>query len=230
MKLMLFIFTKVYIRYKLRKIIGIFGAGGFGREIIPYVNEFIKLSKDKYEIFFVEPSITTPKVNKIEVIIEENFFSLKAEKLFVIPISDYRIRKTISENCLKNDIKPLNLISDRAIVNENSIIGSGSILCSNVIITSNVKIGNYCHLNLNSYVGHDCIIGDFVTIAPNVGINGNVIIKNYAYIGAGSVIRNGSEKSPIVIGEGSIIGMGSVVTKNVDDYALVYGNPAIKHN
>ncbi len=214
----------------MNKIIGIFGAGGFGREILPYVDKFIDSSNGAYKVFFIETIINSIEVNKIKVISEDTFFSLKEEKWFVIAISDYKIRKKIAENCLKRNIKSLNLISDRAIVDKSSVLGYGSILCSNVIVTSNVKIGNYCHLNLNSYVGHDCFIGDFVTIAPNVGVNGNVVIKNYAYIGAGAIIRNGSEKSPIVIGEGSVIGMGSVVTKSVDAYTLVYGNPAIKHS
>ena len=39
-------------------------------------------------------------------------------------------------------------------------------------------------------------------------------------------IRHGSPDRPIVIGEGAVVGMGSVVTKSVAPYTTVFGNPA----
>ena len=48
-----------------------------------------------------------------------------------------------------------------------------------------------------------------------------ILVKKGASIGAGSILLPG-----ITIGEFAMIGSGSVVTKNVPDYGLVYGNPA----
>ena len=48
-----------------------------------------------------------------------------------------------------------------------------------------------------------------------------VIIGDDVWIGARAIIMPG-----IVIGRGAVIGAGSVVTKNVDEYAVVAGNPA----
>ncbi len=50
---------------------------------------------------------------------------------------------------------------------------------------------------------------------------GRVIIKRGAYIGMNSIILPG-----VTVGEGAVIGTGSVVTKNVADYTMVAGNPA----
>lgn len=54
-----------------------------------------------------------------------------------------------------------------------------------------------------------------------------VVIKNKAWIGFNSIILKG-----VTIGEGAIVASGSVVTKNVPDFAIVGGNPAkiIKQN
>lgn len=49
-----------------------------------------------------------------------------------------------------------------------------------------------------------------------------VIIKDKAWIGFNSIILKG-----VTIGEGSVVGAGSIVTKDVPDYAVVVGNPAI---
>ena len=82
------------------------------------------------------------------------------------------------------------------------------------------------HLNLNSYIGHDCDIGNWVTFGPNVACNGNVIIEDHVYIGTGALIRQGTPDKPLVIGAGAVIGMGAVVTKSVPPGVTVIGNPA----
>jgi acetyltransferase-like isoleucine patch superfamily enzyme len=56
--------------------------------------------------------------------------------------------------------------------------------------------------------------------------NGNVRIENHVYIGAGAILRQGTESKPLVIGEGAVVGMGSVVTKDVPANTTVVGNPA----
>ena len=71
-----------------------------------------------------------------------------------------------------------------------------------------------------------CIVGDFVTLAPGARVNGNVVIEDHAYIGSGAVIKQGTPDKPLIIGKGSVIGMGAVVTKDVQPHSTVIGNPA----
>ncbi len=79
---------------------------------------------------------------------------------------------------------------------------------------------------MNAYVSHDCIIGDYVTLAPGVHCNGNIHIHNHAYVGTGAILKQGSSSKPLTTGKGAIIGMGSVVTKDVPAFTTVIGNPA----
>ncbi len=51
-------------------------------------------------------------------------------------------------------------------------------------------------------------------------------VHDYVYVGTGAIIKNGTKDKPLVIGEGSIIGMGAVVIKDVEPYTTVVGNPA----
>lgn len=53
------------------------------------------------------------------------------------------------------------------------------------------------------------------------GSKGNIIIKDDVWIGQNSIICSG-----VTIGQGAVIAAGSVVTKNVENYAIVGGNPA----
>lgn len=113
------------------------------------------------------------------------------------------------------------LIDPSAIVGKEVSIQDGSIVCAGVICTVKVYIGLHAVVNLNTTIGHESSLGDFCTIAPNASISGNVVCGDMVEIGTGAKIR---EK--ISIGSGSVVGMGSVLTKNVEPCKVVVGNPA----
>ena len=78
----------------------------------------------------------------------------------------------------------------------------------------------------------ECIeIGDNVEIAPRVNIishrmgPGNIIIKENVFIGMGANIAAEGGKT-VIIGECSVIGMGSVINSDVPPWTFVAGNPA----
>tara|TARA_B100001248_G_scaffold256649_1_gene237994 strand:+ start:636 stop:1271 length:636 start_codon:yes stop_codon:yes gene_type:complete len=204
------------------RIFGLVGAGGFGRELLPYINGF-----DHSSIYLVDDDNRDNNVNGFKLISRENFLTIPdKKKFFNISISDGVIREKISNFFLANQIKPYEIKASNAIVHDFADIGIGAALCDFTIISPNTKIGKFFHFNRFSQVGHDCVIGNYVTFAPNVNCNGNVIIGDHVYIGTGALIKNGTKENPIKIGDGAIIGMGAVVTKNVKSKSVVVGNPA----
>jgi sugar O-acyltransferase (sialic acid O-acetyltransferase NeuD family) len=216
-------------------VFGLYGAGGFAREVMPLVFDYIALTTQSnpeltHSIYFVETSPKKSEVNGTRLISEKDFFEIEcSERLFNVAIGDSKARERIANECLAKGAKPMTIQSPHSITYCNNEIGDGAVLCANTMITSNTKIGRFFHANIYSYVAHDCEIGDFVTFAPNVHCNGNVHIHNHAYIGTGAVIKQGTSEKPIVIGEGAIVGMGAVVTKDVPPYTTVVGNPAKPH-
>jgi UDP-3-O-[3-hydroxymyristoyl] glucosamine N-acyltransferase len=89
------------------------------------------------------------------------------------------------------------------------------------VITIDVSLGKHCHINLNSTIGHDTTLGDYVTVSPGVNISGNVHIGKNCYIGT-----NASIKEHINICDNTVIGMGSVVVKNIETPGIYVGIPA----
>ncbi len=123
------------------------------------------------------------------------------------------------------------------VIGEHCILGKGVYVDSDVHIGSNVKIQNYVSvfhgvtIEDGVFIGpHVCFTNDMRPRAINVDgspkgaedwVVSETLIKRGASLGANSTIRCG-----ITIGEWAMIGAGSVVTRDVPAYGLVYGNPA----
>lgn len=208
-------------------IYGVFGSGGYGREVMPLLQNSLK--NDYSKIVFVVDDLykTTNEINGVDVFTFTEFLLFDAVNKFItIAIGDSEARKHIFERCVSNNLSHYSLVADNVVLMTGNELGEGMILSPFVTITSNCKIGKAFHGNLYSYIGHDCIIGDYVTFSPGVKCSGNVIIENNVFVGTGAIIRPGSTDKPLVISEGAIIGMGSVITKNVKAGTTVFGNPA----
>jgi sugar O-acyltransferase (sialic acid O-acetyltransferase NeuD family) len=204
------------------RLVGVYGASGFGREVLPLV----RAAAGEDRIVFVDDGVAGTRLNGVDVLDWNSFLQESGDKAVAVAIADSAVRESLTNRCAEAGVALAEVRARDAVVMDDVRIGEGAILSCHVTITSNVRIGRAFHANIYSYVAHDCVIGDFVTFAPRVSCNGNVHVEDHAYVGTGAILRQGAPDKPLVIGRGAIIGMGAVVTKDVAPGITVVGNPA----
>ena len=147
-------------------------------------------------------------------------------------------------------------VNPHAVVDDNVEIGEGSKVWHFSHVQSGSKLGKKCILGQNVNIANNVTIGNFVKIQNNVSVYEGVTLEDYVFCGPSMVftnILNPRSKYPqvgaefyintlvregaslganstivcgITIGRFAMVAAGSVVTKDVPDFALVMGNPA----
>ncbi len=120
-------------------------------------------------------------------------------------------------------------------VREHAKIGKNCVIAKDVYVDQHVEIGHGCKIQNGTSIYYGVKIEELVFIGPHVAFTNDriprafskgwiaspTLVKRGASIGANATIRCGLE-----IGEYAMIGAGAVVTKDVEAYSMVIGNPA----
>jgi len=142
----------------------------------------------------------------------------------------------------------------QALVDDGAQIGEGTRVWAFCHIQHGAKVGRDCNVCNGTFIEKGAVVGDNVTIKHNVSIFDKVTIEDYVFIGSNiafindkfprskrsdssrfetTLIKKGATLGAnavimcgISVGQYAMVGAGAVVTKTVEDHALVVGNPA----
>ena len=120
-------------------------------------------------------------------------------------------------------IMPDTTIGDNCVIGQNVFIGKGAKIGNNVKIENNVSVFEGVTLEDDVFCGPSCIFTNVINPRSFVSRKHEfkpTLVKKGATIGANAAIVCGNN-----IGRYAFIGAGAVVTRDIPDYALVYGNP-----
>jgi len=204
----------------------IVGAGGFARETAQAVAAINAVRPTWRLLGFLDddPLLHGRRVDGLPVIGGTDLVHSLPRVQLVVCVgnpSNYFARTRIVDRLGVAADRYATIVHPAASVSGSSSIGPGSVVLAQCVLTAFVEIGAHVAVMPHVVLTHDVKIADFATIAAGVRFGGAVQVERGAYLGSGALIRE-----HLVIGAWSLVGMGSVVLRDVPAAQVWAGNPA----
>jgi sugar O-acyltransferase (sialic acid O-acetyltransferase NeuD family) len=141
----------------------------------------------------------------------------------LITIGDNYARESVKNiiDSLIPNFTFINAIHPSVSIGRNVELGAGIVMMANVVVNPNSVIDDFCILNTGAQLEHNCFMGAFSHLSAGSITGGKVSIGKYSAITLGVIIMD-----RVNIGENTVVGSNSLVTKDLPDNVLAYGNPA----
>ncbi|MBQ6133885.1 MAG: acetyltransferase [Lachnospiraceae bacterium] len=200
----------------------LYGAGGLAKETYDIV---VRSYPEKYEkIYFIDDFVEEAEFYLSESI---HFDSIKDKfKSFddlegVVAVGEPVYREKLSKKFDEIGIRLTTIIDKTALVSPMARIKEGAIIREFTSIQPTADIGKSVLIQPYCSIAHGTIIGDYSVISSNCTPGGDNTIGKRVFMG-----MNSSTKEKIHIEDDSILGMGSIVFRDVKTRTVVVGNPA----
>lgn len=211
------------------KDIAIFGAGGFGREIVCLINRINKHQPNTWNFigFFDDDKEIWGSKNEYGEVLGgiAKLNAWNKELALVVTIGNPQVLHRIVDGIANPNIYYPNIIDPTVdfLDPENVRMGKGNVICAKCFISCDVEMGDFNLYNVGDGIGHDACIGNYNVIMPNVNISGGVKIGDENMLGVKSTVLQ-----YLKIGNQVKLGANSLLMKNTKDGLLYIGTPAKK--
>ena len=144
-------------------------------------------------------------------------------RMFALSMGDNSIRETLFNRITNKGGTLPTLIHPTCIVSRFSTVGEGSQLDAYCCIQANSHIATNCMIRPYVLIGHNTDIGSNAFIAAHTSVGAYMTFGNNVFVGLSAVLLSSKVKT---VGHHAIIGAGAVVNRDIEDHAVVVGNPA----
>lgn len=203
------------------KDIIIVGAGGMGRKLFICLKRINEIKRRWNIKGYIDDNLNALDNIRtdLKLIGTISEWHPSENEVFAMGISDQKIKYKVANSLKSRGAKFETIISPDVILGEYVDIGEGSVIITPYNVESGVRIGKFVTL-LGSTIALDGEIGDYTTTAGFANLT-------TANIGKGAYIASHAVLLPkVMVGEGAYVGAGSIVTKNIEPFRQVFGNPA----
>ncbi len=136
----------------------------------------------------------------------------------VLAIDDPRQRQAVAAQLR---LPWISVFHPKAILDRYSHVEEGAVVLDGAVIQPGARIGAHVFVGPKASITHDCLIDDYAHISAGVQLAGFVKVGQGARLGEGSVVTPN-----VRLGMWSYVAPGSVVIRDLNDYAQVMGIPA----
>ena len=204
-------------------ILGIYGAGGLGREVYELANVINSYNNRWDEIFFIDDGEIINNPRNVLII---NFKNLKNKFNFedvevCIAIGEPYLRKILFDKLIDSNIAITTLIHPQVEMPKSTIVGKGTIINKFTSVSCDSVIGKNVYIHPMACIGHDSIVGNHTIISSFVDVAGDCNVGDCAFLAINVIMKQGTS-----IGANSIVGLASVVHRDIKEGVIALGNPA----
>ena len=203
----------------------IIGARGYGREVYQLATELKGFGSDFVVKGFLDDKATAlsgfAEYPRILGAVET--YEPEKDDIFICALGEPKYKKIYANMILQKGGIFTTLIHPNASIGIHSTVGVGCIVHAYAKISCDVTVGDFVSFQSFSDVGHDVTIGNNCHVSAFAFLGGVVKVGNDVSLFTKSMVVPHKE-----IGDGVIVGAGSVVIANVKAGTKVFGNPAKK--
>ncbi|MDA8523771.1 NeuD/PglB/VioB family sugar acetyltransferase [Acidovorax sp. NCPPB 4044] len=204
-----------------RRNLLIVGAGGFGREVLTYIEDDNPLFRPK-GFLDSRTSALDGMHRSVGIVGDPLTYVPVSGDVFMAALGDPAARLKYTETLRTlHDVDFATVVHPQANVTRHARLGRGCIVAPRVGISVDVQIGDFVCIQEYTVIGHDVQIGDWCQINSHCSIGGGAKIGNFVSIHPNCVITSGT-----VIGDNVKVGAGSVVYGRIPPNITIMGNPA----
>lgn len=196
----------------------IYGAGGFGVEVLDILQETAAFKTSGCTPCFVVDEVTVSMVAGVNVC---GVDTVPEGAWVTIGVGEPATRQKLFNKAQTKGWVLKSIVSPRAFVSDSAMLEDGVIIAPFVSIQARAHVAKNVAVNTAAIIGHDCRVEAHTGISSQVNLGGGVVVGEVSYIGMGAIIQEG-----LSVGHASIVGMGAVVHRSVPDAVVSLGHPA----
>ena len=206
-----------------RKIV-IVGAGGLGREALATVRA-CQLVDNSWELLgFLDPrpELLGASIGGIPVLGGDDWCRTQNDDSIrlICAIGNSRIRRRVVESLSAMGGRFVTVVHPDVAIPATVRIGMGSLVMAGTRFTTDAQVGSHSVVYINCSITHDVRIGDYCVIAPGCNLAGACKLDTGVEMGVSASVLPGKH-----IGAWSIIGAGSVITRDIPPNVTAVGAP-----
>ncbi|OUM03849.1 acetyltransferase [Variovorax sp. JS1663] len=204
-----------------RRQLLIVGAGGFGREVLSYIEDDNPLFRVKGFLDSRAGALdATPR--SVGIVGDPLTYQPLEDEVFMAALGEPQMRfKYTAVLRDEHHADFATVVHPRANVSRHANLRHGCIIGPSVGISVDTYIGEFSCIQEYTVIGHDARVGNWCQINSHCTISGGARIGDFVTIHPNCVVT-----SRAVIGEGAVVGPGSVVMGRIPPGITVLGNPA----
>ncbi len=203
----------------------IFGAGGFGREVLVLLRQ-INAAHPAWELlgFYDDRAPATPTVGGLPYLGTSADLNATAGPLAVaVAVGSPAARAAVVARLTSPRLRFPAIVHPGVALQpyQNIALGPGSIVQQDVKLMTDLRIGRFVLINAGSILGHDSVVDDFCSLMCHVDLSGGAHVETGCYLGTKSTVIQ-----QVRIGAHSTLGAGAVAVRDIPARSTAVGVPA----